>query len=66
MILNLTSSPKMLKLKKKVIFLIEVQLFYMMLVSGVQKSDSAIHICFRFFSIIGCYEILTMVPCGLQ
>ena len=42
-----------------------------MLVSGVQQSDSVIHIgvyiyIFRFFSIIGYYKILNIVPCAVQ
>ena len=60
MILNLTSSPKMLKFKKKVIFLIEVQLFYMMLVSGVQKSDSdMVYVC--SFQICFPYRLLKKI-----
>ena len=44
-----------------------------MLVSGIQKSDSVIHIhidiyifFFRFFSIIGYYKILNKVLCAIQ
>ena len=41
-----------------------------MLVSAVQQSDSAIHtyisIFFRFFSLIGYYKILSIVPCAIQ
>ena len=50
----------------------EVELIYnVVLVSGVQQSDSVIHECiyiffFRFFSIIGYYKILRTVPCALQ
>ena len=50
------------------IYLIEVQLTYHVLVSGVQENDSVIHIYiffFRFFSAIGYYKILNtlIVPC---
>ena len=42
-----------------------------MLVSGVQHSDSVIYISiyisfFRFFSLIGYYKILSIVPCAIQ
>ena len=44
-----------------------------MLVSGVWQSDSVIHthththICiFRFFSLVGYYRILNIVPCAVQ
>ena len=50
-----------------------------MLVSGIQQSDSHIYIrvyiyiyiyayifFFRFFSIIGYYKILNIVPCAIQ
>ena len=42
-----------------------------MLVSGVQQSDSVIHIgvyiyIFRFFSLIDYYRILSRVPCAIQ
>ena len=52
-------------------FLIEVELISNVLVSGVQQSDSVIHICiylffFRFFSIMGYYKILNTVPCAIQ
>ena len=56
------------------IYLIEVKLIYhVVLVSGVQESDSVIHIYiyiffFRYFSIIGYYKILNtlIVPCAMQ
>ena len=53
------------------LFLIEVYLISNVLVSGVQQSDSVIHICiylffFRFFSIKGYYKILNTVPCSIQ
>ena len=36
-------------------------------VSGVEQSDSVyIHIFLRFFSIIGYYKILSIVPCAIQ
>ena len=40
-------------------------------VSGVQQSDSVIHLYmylffFRLFSIIGYYKILNIVPCAIQ
>ena len=45
-------------------FLIEVWLIYsVVLVSGVQKSDTFF---FRFFSIIVYYKILNIVPCAIQ
>ena len=53
-------------------FLIGVELIYnVVLVSGVQQNDSVIHMYtylffFRFFSIIGYYKILNVVPCALQ
>ena len=41
-----------------------------MLVSGVQQSDSVLHthiyIFFIFFSIIGYYKILNIVPYAIQ
>ena len=39
------------------------------LVSGVQQSDSVISISvffFRFFSIVGYYKILNIAPCAIQ
>ena len=57
------------------LFLIEVQLIYnIVLVSGVQQSDSVIHtyICiylysfFLFFSVIVYYKILNTIPCAVQ
>ena len=55
-------------------FLIEVLLIYnVVLVSGVQQSDSIIYIYryryilfFIFFSIIGNYKIWNTVPCAIQ
>ena len=45
-------------------------LYNVVLVSGVQHSDSVIHIhiffFFRFFSHIGHYRILSSVPCAVQ
>ena len=50
--------------------LIELWLIYnVVLDSGVQQSDSVIFIYiffFRFFSIIGYYKILNIVPCAIQ
>ena len=52
------------------IFIFEVELIYnVTLVSGVQHSDSVIHIYiytffFRFFSLIGYYKIFSIVPCA--
>ena len=53
-------------------FFIEVELIYNVLVSGIQQSDSDIYIyicvcvcmyiLLRFFSIIGDYKLLTIVP----
>ena len=40
------------------------------LVSDEQQSDSIIYVCvcilFQDFSMIGCYKILTIVPCAVQ
>ena len=51
------------------IFFVELQLIdNVVLVSGVQQSDSVIHtyiFFFRFFCIIGYYKILSIVPIGL-
>ena len=52
-------------------FFFEIQLLYeVVLVSGVQQSDSDfiyIYIQFiRFFSIIGFYKILAIVPCAIR
>ena len=59
-----------------ILFLVEVQLTYnVILVSGVQQSDSVIYIytyiClyiffFRFFSTLGYYKKLSIVPCAIQ
>ena len=60
------NNNKKKKIKKK----IEVQLIYnIVLVSGIQQSDSVIHMYiffFRFFSIIDYYKILNIVPCAVQ
>ena len=58
------------------IYLIDIQLVYsVVLVPGVQQSDSVLHICvyiyryiffFRLLSIIGYYKILNIVPCAIQ
>ena len=53
------------------LFYIVVQLIYnVVLVSGVQQSDSVTHthipIFFRFFSLIGYYKILSIVACAIQ
>ena len=50
---------------------IEVELIYdVVIVSGVQQSDSVIHthisIFSRLFSLIGCYKISSIVPCVIQ
>ena len=52
---------------------IEIYLIYNVLISDVQQSDSVKHIyvCiyiffFRFFSIIGYYKILSIVPIFIQ
>ena len=46
------------------------QLIYnVVLISGIQQSDSCIYIYiffFRFFSIINYYKILNIVPCAIQ
>ena len=49
-------------------FLIKVWfIYYVVLVPGVQQSDSAIHMCvsifFRLFSLIGYYKGLSIVTC---
>ena len=51
--------------------IIEIQLMYnVALVSDVQQSDSAAYniyiFFFRFFSIIGYYKILNIIPCMIQ
>ena len=47
------------------ILFIEVWLIYnIVLVSGIQQSDSAIYI-FRLFSITGYCKILNTVPCAI-
>ena len=54
------------------VFLIKVQLIYnVVLISVVQQSDSVLYIYmdiffFIFFSIIGYYKILNIVPCAMQ
>ena len=50
---------------------IGVELIYnVVLVAGVQQSDSVIHIhvfiLFQIFTHIGYYRILSRVPCALQ
>ena len=48
---------------------IAIELIYnVALVSGVQQSDSVLYISvfFRFFSLIGSYKILSIVPCAIQ
>ena len=52
-------------------FFIEVQLIYhVVLVSGVQQSDSVIYIIylfvFRLLSLIGCYKILNIILHAIQ
>ena len=54
-------------------FLTEIELIYnVVLVSDVQQSDSVIHIYkyiysfYMFFSIIGYYKTLSIVPCAIQ
>ena len=56
-------------------FLTEVYLTYnVMLISGVQQSDSVIHTCtclcffffFRFFYPLGYCKALSKVPCAIQ
>ena len=53
-----------------VFVLIEVQLTYnVVLVSGIQQSDSVLYIYilfFRFFSITDYYKILNIVLCAIQ
>ena len=41
---------------------------YKVFVSRVQQSDSVVRdiFFFRFFSPIGCYKILSVVPCAIQ
>ena len=49
------------------IFSIEVQLVYnVVLVSGVQHSDSVTHIYISILFIIIYYRILNIVSCGIQ
>ena len=50
-------------------FKIEVQLIYsVVLISGVQHSDSVLHVCVYsfFFSLIGYYKTLSTVSCAIQ
>ena len=54
-----------------IIIFIEVELIYnVVLVSGVQQTDSVIHpyisIFFKFFSLIGYYKILGIIPTIFQ
>ena len=52
-------------MNKSVFFLIEVLIYNIVLVSGVQQSDSVIYAYlsfFRSFSLIGYYKILNIVP----
>ena len=53
-----------LKLPFKNLFFYLKLIYYVMLVSGVQQSDSDFF--FIYFSIIGYYEILSTVPCAIQ
>ena len=53
------------------VFLTEIQLIYNAVIfSGVYKRDSVINtytsIFFWFFSLIGCYKILSRGPCAIQ
>ena len=58
--------------KEKKIYFIEVELIYkVVLVSSAQQCDSVIHIhvyllFFKFFSIIGYYKLLHIVPGTVQ
>ena len=50
---------------------IEVPLSYNVLISGVQQSDSVMHIhikafFFIFFSITICHRILSIIPCAVH
>ena len=48
-------------------FYIGVYLINDVLVSSVQKIDLVIHIYFfRFFSLMGYYKILSIIPCAIQ
>ena len=48
-------------------FFIEVELISnIVLVSSVQHSDSGWFFFCRFFSIIGYYQVLNIVPCVIQ
>ena len=53
-----------------VFFFLGVELIYsVVVVSGVQHSDSVVCVCsfpFTFFSILVYYKILNMVPCAIQ
>ena len=54
------------------LLLLKIQLIYnVVFVSGLQQSDWAIHththtFFSRFFSMIGYYKILNIVPCAIQ
>ena len=45
-------------------------IYTIVLVSGVQQSDSVLHkhtsIYFRFFSLTGYYKVLSIVLCAIQ
>ena len=45
---------------------IEELIYNVVLVSGVQQSDSVIHIFFLFFSIMVYLGILNIIPCVMQ
>ena len=45
---------------------IEIQLFYVVLISAVQQSDLAIHVRTHNHSHIGCHRTLNRFPCALQ
>ena len=57
-----------LNFKKFKKFLLSILIYNVVLVSGIQKSDSVIHVpslFFRFFSRLGYYRMLSRIPCSI-
>jgi len=60
-----------IKVNLWLLFFLEEELIYAVLISSVQQSGSVLYIylsifIFRFFSIIDYYKILNIVPCTRQ
>ena len=49
-------------------YIVKFKLIYNVLVSGVEQSGLVIYMCSfsDSFTFTGCYEILNIVPCGMQ